>query len=154
MPTPINCSYGYFQILLKHIAHQMHYKAVVPKPQKRNCRSHMLAKRREPHHSFAQVHSSAAHHPQALGHPWILVTCHPGRAPQREQKKHQFMAKAVSLTMSSNLILLCCAAQRQQWGWQIAGEQQGAAAGRLIPLQPAGQTCSKIRNTSLDQHRV
>lgn len=56
---------------------------------------------REHHHSFAGVHSSAARHPQALGHPWILVTHHLGRARRREQKKHQFMAKAVSLAMGS-----------------------------------------------------
>lgn len=35
MPTAINCSYGYLQILLKHVAHQMHYKAFALKPQKK-----------------------------------------------------------------------------------------------------------------------
>lgn len=136
MPTTINCSYGYFQILLKHIAHQMHCKAFVPKSQKRNCLSHMLAKRREYHHSFAQVHSSAARHPQALGHPWILVTCHPGRAPQREQKKHQFMAKAVSLVMSSIPQTWSCSAVLPKGSRVGMADSRGAAGSSSRPAHP------------------
>lgn len=131
MPTAINCSYGYLQILLKHVAHQMHYKAFALKPQKKEL-FHTLAKRTPSQLCWGSLSSTPS---PGSGAPLDFGDT-PSRqsTTERAEETPLYGKGCVSSNglHSSDLTLLPHAAQRKQSGdgrdWGSSRERQQAGS--------------------------